>query len=100
MPPKTQAKAKGKDLDAFRSRHDKSYIVPSRIKAGLAELGDSWEYELEFIRRCGLAQVDFSAYRDHFAEFCVVTPRTGGRSHGKKIWTGSKALAVKMRGML
>jgi hypothetical protein len=84
---------KGKDLDAFRASHDKSFIVPKRIREGLAALGESWEYEHEFIKRCGLSQTDFGAYRDQFADFWL---HVGGKSP-KKVWAGTKAFAAKLR---
>jgi hypothetical protein len=96
----TSQKTKGKGLEAFRAQHDKSFIVPARIKAGLVELGDSWEYEVDFCRRCSISLSDFAAYREPFLEFSVLTPRTGGRSHGKRVWCGSKAFAAKLREML
>lgn len=82
----------GKDLAAFRALHDKSYIVPEAIKKGLAELGDSWEYEQEFVRRCGLSLADFSRFRDKFAEFFV---EIGGKSV-RRCWAGTKAYAKKL----
>lgn len=92
----TTKKTAGKGLEAFRAAHDRAYIIPTRIKTGLAELGDSWEYEADFIRRCGLSQVDFAMYRDQFADFYI---DTGGshRNRGKRVWTGSKAFAAKLR---
>lgn len=92
-PPK---KAGGKDLEAFRAAHDKSFIVPTRIKEALAALGDSWEYEGEFIKRCGVSQTDFAAYRDKFLEFTIETPGAGG-NRGKRVWAGTKAFAAKLR---
>lgn len=83
----------GKDLAAFRAVHDKSFIVPERIKAGLAALGDSWEYEQEFVRRCNLSLADFSRYREQFSEFCV---EIGGKST-RRVWAGTKAFANKLR---
>jgi hypothetical protein len=95
MSKSTAAKAGGKDLEMFRAAHDKSYIVPRRIKEGLTALGESWEYEAEFIKRCGLSQIDFAAYRDQFSDFYVETGGTGGR--GKRVWAGTKAFATKLR---
>lgn len=87
---------KGKDLGAFRAAHDKAYIIPRKIKAALAELGDSWEYESDFIRRCAMSSTDFARYRDQFAEFFVETRSSGG-NRGKRVWTGTKAFAAKLR---
>lgn len=90
-------KQAGKDLDAFRAAHDKAFIVPKRIKDALAELGDSWEYEGEFIRRCGVSTADFAAHREPFmADFTVETASAGG-NRGKRVWAGTKAFAAKIR---
>jgi hypothetical protein len=87
------SKAKGKDIDAFRAAHDRSYIVPKRIREALADLGDSWEYEVDFIKRCQLDNTSFAAYRDQFKDFYV---ETGGK-RSKRAWAGTKAFATKLR---
>lgn len=87
-------KTTGKDLEAFRAFHDKSFIVPKKIKEGLTKLGDSWLYEAEFMKMCMLSQADFAAYRDQFSEFFV---DVGGRNP-KRVWAGTKAFATKLRG--
>lgn len=89
----TKPKHAGRDLQAFRSAHDKSYTIPLKIKAGLAELGDSWEYETEFQRRIGVANVDFSRYRDQFEDHVVMV----GGKNPKRIWAGTKSFAVSLR---
>lgn len=86
-----------KSLADFRTAHDKSTVVPAKIKAALAKLGkDSWEYEPEFAKNCGVSPVDFAAFRDQFAEYVVELPAAQGR-RGKRIWAGAPALAEKMR---
>ncbi len=94
--PKASQPAKGKDLESFRAAHDRSFIVPKKIQAGLDDLADSWEYEAEFIRRCGLSTTDFSVYRDKFQDFCVETASTNG-NRGKRVWCGTKSFASKLR---
>lgn len=89
----TKVRNKGKDLAQFRAAHDKSFIVPKKIREALAELGDGWEYEKEFVQRCGLAQVDFAAYRDEFTEYYV---SVGGKNP-KRCWAGTKTYAKKMQ---
>lgn len=91
--PKAPAKTVGKDVQAFRELHDKSYIIPKKIKDGLAALGDSWEYEGDFMRRIGVSQTDFAAYRDEFMEFYVVL----GGKNTKRVWAGTKSFATKLR---
>ena len=97
MPDKTRGG--GKNLEAFRAAHDRAYIVPRRIKEALAALGDSWEYEAEFIKRCGLSQVDFAAFRDQFTDFFIETANSH-RTRGKRVWAGTKAFADKLRGVV
>lgn len=91
--------AAGKSLEDFRAAHDKNFIVPKKIREGLAALGDSWEYELDFIRSCGVSVSDFGAYRDQFEEFCVVVNPTD-RARTKRVYAGTKAMAAKLREMV
>lgn len=85
----------GKSLDEFRAAHDKSFIVPKKIKEGLVTLGEGWEYEQDFQKRCGLSQTDFSQHRDGFLDFFFQV--TG--KNPKRIWCGTKTLANKLREM-
>lgn len=89
------APQKGKDFEAFRQLHDPAYIVPRKIKAGIEALGaDTWEYEEDFRKRCGISSPNvFSPYRAEFKDFWVEIP---GKT-SKRVWTGSKALAAKIR---
>jgi hypothetical protein len=92
------ASAKKRGLDEFRAAHDKSFIVPSKIRAGLADLGDAWEYENEFISRCKLSTTDFSRYRDPFmSKHVVEVAGSNGRSSQKRVWCGTAAFAAKLR---
>lgn len=87
---------KGKCLAEFQAVHDRSFIVPKNIKQGLADLGDSWEYEAEFIKRCKLSQTDFSRYRDQFKPHII---ETAGRNP-KRIWAGTAKFAEALRAKL
>lgn len=93
----TTAKGKGKDLAAFRAAHDRAFIIPDKIRRGLTALGDSWEYEVDFIKRCGCSTTDFAAYREQFKDFYVETPRCAGGSRGKRVWAGTKAFTKKLQ---
>lgn len=95
MTAKVAGKPAGKTMSDFRAAHDKSFIVPKKIREGIASLGDAWEYELEFQRRCGISQTDFAPYRDEFADFFF---QIGGKNP-KRIWCGTKSLATKLREM-
>jgi hypothetical protein len=88
-------KAKGgKSLEDFRAAHDPNYIMPRRIEAALKSLGDSWEYELDFIRRVGASTTQFAAFREQYEDFIVVV---GGARAAKRAWCGTKAYAAKLR---
>jgi hypothetical protein len=86
---------KGKDLQAFRELHDKSYIVPKKIAAALAELGDSWEYEVDFMKRCQVSPTDLARYREQFNEFHFEA-RVSNKNT-KRVWCGTKKFATKLR---
>lgn len=90
--PKSQS---GKDVEAFRQLHDKNFKIPRQIKAALAELGEAWEYEVDFIRRCGVSNTDFAQYRDDFADHWLEA-KTVGRS-SKRVWCGTVKFANKLR---
>ena len=93
------ADTKKRGLDEFRAAHDKSFIVPQKIRAGLASLGDSWEYEMEFIRRCGLSTGDFAIYREPFAKHSIDVPASSGKAT-KRVWAGTISFATKLRAKL
>jgi hypothetical protein len=89
---------KGKTLDDFRSAHDKNYIVPKKIKDTLAKLGDSWEYEIDFIKLAGVSTTDLVSFREQF-DGHIVAVRVNGASHRKNVWAGTLAFAAKLREM-
>lgn len=86
--------ATGRSLSEFRATHDKSYIVPKKIRDGLAKLGEGWEYEMNFAKLAGISLSDLAAFRSLFEEHLVVVDRT------RRAWAGTKATAAKMRAMV
>lgn len=87
-----------KDLSTFRASHDRSVIVPNKIRAALAELeksegAEAWEYEAEFIRRAKLSQSDIGTFRDQFTAHVVDT--VGNK--GKRIWFAQAKVAKAAR---
>jgi hypothetical protein len=89
-------RASGKSLEEFRSAHDKSYIVPKKIKDALAKLGDSWEYEVDFVKTANISITDLIPFRDQF-EGHIVAVKANGSSHKKNVWAGTLAFAAKLR---
>lgn len=91
----TAKKQSGKDIESFRQLHDKNFKVPRKIKAALAELGEAWEYEAEFIKRCGVSNTDFAVFREDFAEHWLEAK--SDNRNAKRVWCGTVKLANKLR---
>jgi hypothetical protein len=87
----------GRTLADFRAAHDKNVIVPSKIRAALAEMekehAENWSYEADLIKRAGISQTDMSMFRDQFAEHIV---ETSGKT-SKRVWFASAKVAAKVR---
>jgi hypothetical protein len=92
------AHTRGKSLEEFRQAHDKNYIVPRKIKEALAKLGESWEYEVDFMKLAGVSTTDLVNFREQFEEH-IVTVKVNGSSHRKNVWAGTVAFAAKLREM-
>lgn len=91
---KVEVKRVGHSLQEFRAAHDKSFIVPQKIRAALKALGDGWEYEAQFTRMAGISQTELGNYREQFSEHVVMVDRI------KRVWAGTKAAAAKLREMV
>lgn len=85
-------KVKGKDLAALRAAHDENVMVPKRIEKALAELGDSWEYEKDFISRTGVSSIKLAHFRPKYSEFFFEVSQA---RNAKRVWCGTKAFARK-----
>jgi hypothetical protein len=81
---------KVKSVDQFRDLYDKDTIIPRKIEAGIASLGDGWVYESEFSRLAEVSHSQLSTYREGYLDHVVQTP-------DKKIWVGDVKIAQKMR---
>jgi hypothetical protein len=92
------SRASGKSLEEFRSAHDKNYIVPKKIEDALKKLGDSWEYEIDFMKMAGVSTTDMVTFREQF-ENHIVAVKVNGSSHRKNVWAGTVAFAAKLREM-
>lgn len=91
----SERKAAGKDVEVFRQIHDKAYRVPKVVKAALDELGESWEYEAEFLKRSGISVADLAVFRDQFSQHWFEA-KTANRNT-KRVWCGTVKLANKLR---
>lgn len=91
--PQSQART----LDDYRAAHDKNVIIPTKIKAALANMlkegAENWSYEADFIRRAGISQTDMGLFRDQFSDHIV---ETSGKT-AKRVWFADPKVAEKVR---
>lgn len=90
-----QAGKRARTLADFRATYDKDTIVPSKIKAALKSLGNSWEYESEFVKRAAISFADMATYRELFESNVIHI-----RQDSKRVWAGTVSLAKQMREMI
>lgn len=85
----------GRSLAEWEAKYDRADMVPRRIEAALAQLGECWEYEIEFMRRAQISSSDLARYRDRYLDHVVYV-----RAERRRVWVGSAEAAKKMREML
>jgi hypothetical protein len=107
LPP---AKAKSRDLAAFKAMHDPSVIIPNKIRAALKALGiegrESFAYEqsdphggVPMVKRANVSTTYLSQYRKQFADHVVKVPQAvGARSGPKFVWFADPKVAAEARG--
>jgi len=91
----------GKTIADLRAVHDKSVLIPNRIREALEALaarGDEWAYEQEFMAlvKPGISSPDISKYRDQFVDFWAELPGSKS-SRSCRAWFASKKLANKWK---
>lgn len=95
------AKTKARTAADFKAAHDKSVIVPTKIRAGIAALlkigPEHFEYDDGFRALCGLQAAELATYRDLFKKHWFMTPGRAGGKAGKRVWFGNPKLADKLR---
>jgi hypothetical protein len=91
-------KPAARTLDDFRAAHDPNVMIPQRIRRALAEMlkehAESWEYEIDFLRRAGIANSLISPFREDFKNHIV---DTRGKNP-KRVWFADPKVAAKARG--
>lgn len=97
------AKAKKQnDLAAFKAEYDPDIRIPAKIRLALASLlaegHEAWEYEADFLKRCGqgVGNSNITTYRPQF-ERHIVEVRVGGKN-SKRVWFADVKIATKARG--
>ena len=79
------------DLD---NQYNPNVIIPAKIKAALAKLGDNAMTSVNFQKEAGVTTLQLSQFAEQFESFQVVV-RDNGKP--KTLWCGSEAFAKKVR---
>lgn len=95
-------KSKGKTLDDLRATHDRTVVVPNRIRLAITALkdsGDQWAYESDFMQlvKPPIGTTDIARYREQFTDFWAELPGTNGKSSIRRAWFPTKELAAKWK---
>lgn len=97
----TKKAPKGRTLGDFNAEHNPDVRIPEKIRAALksllAEGTESWEYELDFLRRVGpgVGNTNIGKYRPLFDKH-IVTVRINGKN-SKNVWFADVKVATKAR---
>jgi hypothetical protein len=81
-------------LDDLDKQYNPNVIIPARIRAGLAKLGDHAMTAMNFQTEAGVTTLQLSQFSGMFEKF-QVTIRDGGKP--KTLWCGTEAFARKVR---
>jgi len=82
------------DLSDLDKKFNPNVIIPAKIKAALAKLGEGAMTSLDFQRESGVTTMQLSQFADQFESF-IVTVRDSGRP--KVLWCGTEAFAKKVK---
>lgn len=95
--------AKSKTLSDLRALHDKSVMVPNRIKVGIAKLAalgpENWEYEADFMKIAAVSPIDMRDYRESFKDHWADMPSTNGKRDARRVWFATKKAADAWKGL-
>ena len=79
------------DLD---KQYNPNIIIPARIRAGLAKLGDHAMTAMNFQHEANVTTVQLAQYSEMFESYQVIV-RDNGKP--KTLWCGTEAFARKVR---
>ena len=81
-------------LEELDQQYNPNVIIPARIRAGLAKLGDNAMTAMNFQKEANVTTLQLSQFSEMFEKF-QVTVRDAGRP--KVLWCGTEAFARKVR---
>jgi hypothetical protein len=97
-PKKTTTSRKGHSnalsLEDLDKQYNPNVIIPARIRAGLAKLGDNAMTAMNFQREANVTTLQLVQFAEQFEGHQVVV-RDGGKP--KTLWCGTEAFARKVR---
>jgi hypothetical protein len=79
------------DLD---NQYNPNVIVPAKIRAALAKLGDNAMTSVNFQKEAGVTTLQLSQFSEQFESFQVVV-RDNGKP--KTLWCGTESFAKKVK---
>lgn len=95
MSTKTTNVAVQPDIGFTPEEYMKKFDPPTKIRDGLAKLGNRCMFESDFAKLCGMTPQMFTAHKKGFLEYLV---RAAQADRDKPVWAGNKALATRLRG--
>jgi hypothetical protein len=81
-------------LDDLDKQYNPNVIIPARIRAGLAKLGDHAMTPMNFQYEANVTTVQLAQFAEMFEKHQVII-RDGGKP--KTLWCGTEAFARKVR---
>lgn len=87
-------KTSAMSLEDLDKQYNPNVIIPARIRAGLAKLGDHAMTAMNFQYEANVTTVQLAQFSEMFEKFQVVV-RDGGKA--KTLWCGTESFARKVR---
>jgi hypothetical protein len=94
-----------RNVASFRAVHDRSVVIPNKIRDTLAKMAqdhgsEHYEYESDFIKLAGVHSGDLNAHRDSFADHIVEAKPIGfGNARAaRRVWFATVKAAKAARG--
>lgn len=94
MSSKKAKKTSALSLEDLDKQYNPNVIIPARIRAGLAKLGDHAMTAMNFQHEANVTTVQLAQFSEMFEKHQVVV-RDGGKA--KTLWCGTESFARKVR---
>ena len=81
-------------LEDLDQQYNPNVIIPQRIRAGLAKLGDHAMTSLNFQREANVTTLQLAQFAEQFEDHIVIVRESG---KPKTLWCGTPAFARKVK---